>query len=247
VRISRTPSDTWDIAREVRLVAGEIHVWRAGDAQPSEILHRLTQTLSDDEKSRAVAYHFEADSRRYIACRGILRDLLGRYLNRSPESLRFGYTAFGKPFLTDDPSLAFNVSHTKGLCLLAFSAVGDVGVDVEVISDQIDIKSLADKYFHPHEWEALVALPEGDRRAAFFACWTCKEAYLKARGLGLSENLSTFEVIPPLPTVGEAMIHPRSAEAYSWWLGVLAAGASFAAAVSSAVRPTSLRCFDWQI
>ena len=166
--------------------------------------------------------------------------------SRQPETLRFDYTALGKPLLADEPSLAFNVSHTRGICLLAFSDCGDIGIDVEAISSRIDIGSLAEKYFHPHEWEALAALPPAARRTFFFACWTCKEAYLKATGLGLSEQMNAFEVVPPLPFPGDVSIHCTPRAQSPWWARVLDAGPDCAAAVARATRPESVELFDWQ-
>ncbi len=228
------------------LPAQSVHLWRAAASAPAGQLEKLGAILSPDEMARAAAFYRAPDRDRFVLCRGILRTLLGRYLRRPPESVVFDYGAHGKPALAGAPDLHFNISHTMGLCLFAFSREQAVGVDVEAIHDRGDMESTARQCFHPHEWEFIASLPEAQRCAAFYACWTCKEAYLKARGVGLAAEPDTFEVIPAAPLAGDATVHVPGQAEQPWWLHVLDVGPAFAAAVAAPVHPQVIRQFGWR-
>ena len=164
-----------------------MHVWRASLNLPASQIERLGQTLSTDEWSRANRFAFQKDRDHFVAARGILRAILGHYLDEAPNRLRFSYNPFGRPALAGEPEgLRFNVSHSHGRALIAVTGGRSVGVDVERIRPDVTYEQLARRFFSPREVAALLALPENLRRKAFFTCWTCKEAYVKARGEGLS-------------------------------------------------------------
>lgn len=181
----------------LKLGAEEVHLWRASlDCDPS-VLSRLEATLSPDEIARADRFVFETDRSHFVAARGILRELLGSYLMHSPAGLQFGYANRGKPSLqtgTGSSPLQFNLSHSGGLAVYAFSQGRSLGIDVERIRPHLAGEDIARRYFAARELAELQALPPQLRADGFFLCWTRKEAYVKAHGAGLSMPLDSFAV-----------------------------------------------------
>jgi 4'-phosphopantetheinyl transferase len=179
------------------LHADEIHVWRAYLDCGDTVLGRFEATLAADEKARVKRFVFQPDRNSFIATRGILRELLGRYLKRSPTDLAFDYGPQGKPALRTDSSAAkadFNVSHSHGMALFAFALGRHVGVDIELIRPDFAEQKIAERYFSPQEVAELRGLPPALQDEGFFLCWTRKEAYIKARGEGLHVPLQSFSV-----------------------------------------------------
>jgi 4'-phosphopantetheinyl transferase len=177
---------------------GLVQVWVVFLPDVRTRLDWLQALLSPDEKQRAARFVFERDQQRFVLARGILRVLLGGYLNREPSRIAFQYGAHGKPALTAEdanpPDLRFNVSHSGDYCLCAVALHRDVGVDVEMVRSDVECLPLAERFFTRREYEDLLWGSEEDRRARFFRYWTCKEAYLKARGVGISSGLAQIEV-----------------------------------------------------
>ena len=231
------------------LDGGEVHLWRASLARTPDSLHRLHATLAPDESAKAARYHFQKDRDHYVAARGLLRRLLGLYLARPPESLRFSYGAYGKPSLDGVPAaedLRFNLSHSHELVLYAFTRGRDVGVDIEYMRADFAGEEIAARFFSEREVSMLCALPAEERTRAFFNCWTRKEAYIKARGEGLSHPLDAFDVslIPGEPA---ALLGTRGdpLELTRWALHSLDAGANYAAAAVVQGADCTLRL--WQL
>ena len=172
----------------------DIHVWKASlDIVPS-LQDKLWLTLSEEEKTRANRFRFPHLRIRYIAARGILRRLLAQYLSVSAESIHFEYGEQGKPFLSDFPNFKFNISHSHDFVVFALAKNMTLGVDVEFINPEIDCEVIAPRFFSKNEAATLLALPPIDRPPIFFNCWTRKEAFIKAKGGGLSIPLDQFEV-----------------------------------------------------
>jgi 4'-phosphopantetheinyl transferase len=170
------------------LVADEVHVWSAsldGDSKA------YWPSLAEDERAAALRFRFDVHRNRYIVGRGLLRRILGHYLGREPGELRFRYGRYGKPSLS---GLAFNVSHADSLALYAVARDGEVGVDVERLQNKPAEEGVAERFFSPGEVETLRSLPREEQARAFLACWTRKEAFIKARGNGLSLALDSFDV-----------------------------------------------------
>lgn len=156
---------------------------------------RLAALLSEDERARAARYVRARSRDLFLLSRGGLRSVLGARLGRDPASLRFDYGPAGRPRLSEPGAPHFNVSHSGALVLVALSRAGDVGVDVERISDAIGCEGLADRFFSTEEARGVRAVRDPrERRLAFFRCWTRKEAYLKVKGAGLTVALSRFRV-----------------------------------------------------
>jgi 4'-phosphopantetheinyl transferase len=154
----------------------------------------LVELLDSDERERATGFYFGRDRYNYIAAHGLLRLVLGRQLGVDPRALRFDRGRHGKPHLVPPTELRFNLSHTHGLVAVAFCRGRDVGVDVEAVREGSKIEAIGRQFFCPEEVEDILALSPADQRAAFFRCWTRKEALIKATGMGLSLPLDTFRV-----------------------------------------------------
>ena len=149
--------------------------------------------LSPDECDRAARLLNLQHQNDFIAARGGLRSTLAEYTNCSPQALRFEYGNYGKPRLADYPNLHFNLAHSNGRALIVVSERAVVGVDLEKVRSVPKLLALAKRFFKPSEYEAIAALPESLQPKQFFAYWTCKEAYLKAVGIGLSQ-ISNLEL-----------------------------------------------------
>jgi 4'-phosphopantetheinyl transferase len=232
------------------LDSNAVHAWRASlDQRPSQV-DRLQHTLAVDELSRAGRFYFPRDHERFVVARGVLRDILGRYLHRAPESLSFTYNLYGKPVLATESgtqALRFNLSHSHGAALYVVTRGREIGVDLELIRERLEMDQIAERFFSRPEIAALYALPTELRKRAFFLCWTLKEAYIKATGKGLSLPLDQFEVafVPGEPAA-LVSVQQDSNEAHRWSLQELFPGADYAAAVAVKGRGWSLACWQWQ-
>ncbi len=232
---SRTLAGSWGPApARPRARCDQVHIWVAHLDLPPHRVHRLAQLLSPDEVRRAERLFFQADRQRFVVARGVLRTILGRYLNLPPAELRFYYGLHGKPALAPehgDGRLHFSLAHSQGLALYAVAYDRQVGIDVEYMRPHLASRAVAERFFSPTEVERLAALPARMQGEAFFCCWTRKEAYIKARGDGLSLPLDYFEVsLAP----GDDPVHLRTpgdpAEAMRWCLRGLDPGPGYAAA-----------------
>jgi 4'-phosphopantetheinyl transferase len=190
---------------------------------PDDRLNHLREFLNPDERRRAGRFHFEIHRRRFIAARGMLRELLARYLAAAPAAIEFSYNLYGKPAVE---GVHFNLSHSDHLAIYAVSRTREVGVDIERINPTFADEQIPEHYFSPAEVRTLRSLPKERQTEAFFNCWTRKEAYVKARGLGLSLELHSFDVtLAP----GEPAAFLRGVE--GWSIESLDPAPGFAAAV----------------
>ena len=193
-----------------------VHVW-CGELDVEADARAICETvLSADERQRAARFLFDRDRFRFIAARGMLRQLIGEYLRCAPEAVVFSYGDHGKPKLSDaQEGFAFNTSHANGLGLWAFRSGGDIGVDVEWTGRRVEIDAIARRFFSDREWMALCDLPPEEKRAGFFRCWTQKEAFVKALGRGLAFSLSAFDVAVSGPA---ALLRVEGMDAAAWML-----------------------------
>lgn len=160
-------------------------------------MEAMRDHLDHEELRRAERFHFRRDRELFIMAHGMLRVILGGYLAISPAHLQFIHGHYGKPEL--DPrcclnKLSFNLSHSGGLALLAVTSGARVGIDVEHVRLDLAYEEIAARFFSPCEIAMFRALPPEKRPEAFFHVWTRKEAYVKARGHGLSYPLDRFTV-----------------------------------------------------
>lgn len=172
------------------------------------VLPRWRALLNEEERAREARFHFDADKERFAIGRALTRLQLSRFLGGDPRDWHFRTNEHGRPELDIDagaaPPIGFNVSHTPGLVACAVTATPDVGVDVEAVTRPLTY-DIAERFFAPREVADLRTLPSDDQRRVFFDYWTLKEAYIKARGMGLALPLAhfAFHLHPPaLPTIG---------------------------------------------
>jgi 4'-phosphopantetheinyl transferase len=227
----------------------DVHVWRVDLAALTTSSQPLEGTLSDEERARAHRFLRPDDRRRYVAAHGTLRCLLGRYIGAEPDRLRFAATAAGKPRLipeTSQPAVRFNLSHSSELALVGLACSREIGVDVERIRPELATEEIAERFFAPGEAATLRALPKEAQAEAFFACWTRKEAYVKARGDGLTQGLDHFEVtLAPgeVPAIRSAGDDPEAAN--RWSVVSLTPAPGYLAAVVVEGRDLDLHCWHW--
>jgi 4'-phosphopantetheinyl transferase len=167
----------------------EVHIWWARTDSPEWDITQLASVLSDDEINRADRFHFPHHRRRFIAAHGLVRLILGNYLDRAPGSVHLLRGLKGKPYLEKiaiGPSLCFNLSHSNDLAMVGITLDRRIGVDVEHIRPLSNLESIAGRYFSKDEIHGILNAPANEREQLFFHHWTMKESYLKATGAGLS-------------------------------------------------------------
>jgi len=202
-----------------------------------------------DERMRAERFHFERDRKRFIVRRGILRTILGCYLSIEPSRLRFCYGKNGKPALADTSGkgrIRFNLSHSEGLALVAFTRDREIGVDIEHIRDISEMEQIAERFFSVREYTVFRVLPKSKKKEAFFNCWVRKEAFTKAIGDGLSWPLDKFDVSLILGESARLLrIEGDSKGASRWSIQDLKPASGFAAAFAVEGRSGRLHCWQW--
>ena len=237
-----SPGHSWEPPPESPALAkDDVHVWMASlDRNPSE-LGSLRQTLAPDEQKRADRFRFEQHRDRFIVGRGVLRTILGRYLNQHPNQLRFQYTSYGKPTLATERGqntpvsciLSFNLSHSHDLALYAVAQGREIGIDLEFIRTNINLLGIAKRFFSAQEYSQLQALPQSCQLQTFFDCWTRKEAFIKAKGEGFSLPLDQFDVsIAPGKPAALLRTKWNPDEAALWSLKSLRPAPGYAAALA---------------
>jgi 4'-phosphopantetheinyl transferase len=190
-------NDLTAVPQPVSLRHDQVHVWLASLGDAAAWAGPAGALLEPAESRRAGAFLDPARSRQFVGGRALLRQLLSRYLGVAPETIRLEAASGGKPRLTGElaaSGLHFNLSHSRGLVAIALAAGRRVGVDVEFCRADLDTDRLARRFFAPAELEQFLGLPVAQRAAAFYVCWTRKEAYLKARGQGVAGGLRRFAV-----------------------------------------------------
>jgi 4'-phosphopantetheinyl transferase len=215
---------------------GEIHLWCFRLDEPRDA---LADALSADELARAARLRRPVDRHRFAVAHATRREILSRYVGVAPADLRFEAGDRGKPQLAGPAGgLQFNVAASGGLALLGVRADGEVGVDLELVRLQFDWRPLAASFFTWAENRALASLASDAGRAAFFRCWTRKEAYVKARGEGLSRPLDGFELAVERAPAVERMA--------GWWIRELDAAPGYAAAVAGDGEPPAVSLRRWE-
>lgn len=176
----------------------QIHLWvtRLDEPELRSASRHYLALLSDEEQTRQRRFHFEKDRHRYLVTRALVRSTLSRYAGIAPLDWRFETNAYGKPSIAHDSPelrrLSFNLSHTDECVVLALADRVALGVDVEKAVPRFSVLDLAQRFFAPSEAQSLLSLPPAQESRRFFEYWTLKEAYIKARGMGLSIPLDRF-------------------------------------------------------
>jgi 4'-phosphopantetheinyl transferase len=228
--------------------SGRIDVWRV-HLDESTAPGCEESALSSDEIARASRFHFENDRLHFTRCRSALRCILSGYIAIPGAEIRFEYLNGGKPQVVADQNprvLQFNVSHSANVALIAVSSEHRLGVDVEKIRADVDTAALSERFFSLRERAGLQALPDPLRVLGFFACWTRKEAFLKATGDGLSFPLADFSVTtqPDLdPQLEE--INGNTETGKPWFLADLGVADGFRAAVAVERSSSPIKIYAW--
>jgi 4'-phosphopantetheinyl transferase len=208
-----------DLGLAQRLCGPDVHVWViSSEASPSSV-QELSATLSSEERDRAESFQFEHLKEHFCVSRGLLRFFLGAYLGTPPRDIEFSYGRYGKPAIAGVEEFQFNVAHSENIMVYAFATGCHLGVDVERIRNIEDIDAIARHFFCSEEAADLDSVEFPKRLSAFFACWTRKEAYIKATGEGLSASLDAFRVALR-PSEAPCFMHigGSTSEAQSWSL-----------------------------
>jgi len=202
------------------LTKNDVHVWSTPIESAVRHLDDFTSLLSKDECSRAERFSTEALRKSFIVCHGLLRSLLGKYLDRESKELRFVYGPSGKPSIDqvqNKDEIQFSMSHTEGMVFYAFTRNRRIGVDVERPREVRDFEKIVERYFSAREHAELMDLPPDLRPTAFFKGWTGKEALLKATGEGLTSSLNHIEVSLDPRQAAQVLSIEGSPEAASHW------------------------------
>lgn len=230
----------------LRLPDGEVHLWRATLSSGPADLMELRSVLSPDERARADRFRAVGDRARFVAARGALRRILARYTGERPEDLIFSYGRWGKPRL--EPAaranpIEFNVSHSGQIVLIAFAVGRRLGVDVEEILPMAENdERLSRSWLSELELSEMSTMDAPARTQAFYSLWTRREAYLKARGEGLSLPPECVEVSGESELPLEALSESESSRVCS--LRNLEIGPGYAAAL--AVEGHGWRLSRWE-
>ncbi|WP_341731080.1 4'-phosphopantetheinyl transferase superfamily protein [Microcoleus sp. EPA2] len=243
-------------AADLTISSTDIHIWRVNLDRPPSPIQNLAQTLCDSELQRAERFRFDRDKNHFIVGRGALRAILSRYLKVDPNLVEFSYGPCGKPEIAAnlDSTLSFNLSHSQGLALYALTRSRQIGVDIEKIRPVPQMESIAERFFSPQENTAFKTVSAEEKLAAFFNCWTRKEAYIKAIGDGLSFPLHRFSVsLTPgeparlldveLDALGDSFA-ARTAPNL-WYLKALIPAPNYLAAIAVETGGTQLTCHHW--
>lgn len=225
-----------------------VHVWCAPLNPPDDVVRRYRELLAPDEWARADRFRFDQHRRQFTVARGVLRTLLGRYLEVDPRRVEFRYGSHGKPELGGalaGSDLRFNVSHSGELALYAVSRGRELGVDIELVHPMDDGMEIAERFFSAAENVVFRSLAASAREEAFFNCWTRKEAYIKAVGEGLSFPLHAFDV-SLAPGEPARLLGARDPEqAARWTLRELDPAPGYKAALVAEGDGWEVECWAW--
>jgi 4'-phosphopantetheinyl transferase len=220
------------LACRLQLTSAEVHLWQA--SLDKRLADSVERHLSADEISRADRFHFAKDRIHFVAARGLLRTLLSAYLGVNSDKLKFSYAEKGKPALQESHQSAinFNLAHSHGMAVYAFSHCREIGVDLEYMREDVANEDIAERFFSGREIKMLAAVPVELRKQAFFNCWTRKEAYIKARGEGLSMPLDEFDVsLEPGEPAALLANHKEPAEVSRWSMRSISVPSDYVAAL----------------
>lgn len=226
-----------------QLAPGQVDIWCCATDDP-RLLNKYElyeAMLSEEEQEEYRQRQFSTQAGAYLVSRALLRTVLAEYCDLAPEELNFGSNKFGKPELLGEAAgqISFNAAHTHGLTLCAVSAGQHIGIDVEFQTDSAGMVDAADDYLSSEEAMVLRSVPEEEKLSAFFRYWTLKEAYLKARGEGLSVALHEFSFLLDGMNVTQFL----APDALRWDFRLLAQDSDFTAAVAMEGKIEHLKAF----
>jgi 4'-phosphopantetheinyl transferase len=220
-----------------------VHVWlvELDDAGFDAMVWQ--ERLSGEEQARAARFHFNRDRRRFVAAHIALRDIVAGYLKMTAKTLQFEEGPNGKPKLAapaDLEGIEFNLSHSHERAVLAVNHGNQIGIDIEFAKPDFEFFDIAGHFFTPREVAALRGLPAALQLQAFYKCWTSKEAFLKAKGIGLTGALDEVEIVLE-------GTHVRiDASVPGWWLTALDPFDRYEVAIVTKNKPAEVLCYRWR-
>jgi len=258
----RISDPAFQLAGPLALPQDEVHLWCLDLEALSRGEERWRDLLSADEQDRARRFLVPRAREHFLATRGMLRTILGAYLAVDPGQVVFQYSPKSKPSLAPvhaESGISFNVAHSGGVALLAFCRDREIGVDVERMRRDLDVETLARRFFSLEEQKQLAATardeasgvrsnriePNEDKFEAFFRCWTRKEAFIKAKGEGLWLPLDQFDVSLAAGADNALLAtRPDAGEAARWSLREVEVPPGYAAALCVAGHDFHVRDCD---
>ena len=197
---SETPVDLWFV--------------NTADVVRPGLLEACRALLTPDEVEKHGAFVFDKHRHEYLVTRALMRGVLARYVGVEPRSLEFVRNEYGRPELVP-PRVRFNLSNSTKFVVCAVSTDREVGVDTEPLDRADRILDVAESFFTPLERRGLAALPMAERLRRAVALWTLKEAYMKARGMGMSIPALDFELSFEANAI-RLGLHPPLSDATPW-------------------------------
>ena len=163
------------------LVKGEVYLWSISLEPDGQLTEQCKSFLSEKEKQRISYFKFKKTQSNFIISQGILRYLLSRYLNKAPHTIQIERHNKGKPFVPDAPSLYFNISNSGNICVYAFSADGEIGIDLEQIRELPDLDELIQKNFTMKEISLITQNPENKLKKLKEQKYKIHKSYKRSR------------------------------------------------------------------
>lgn len=229
--------------------SNEVHVWRVLLDVTTVEFEMLLSFLSIDELARAERFHFEKDQKRFIVARGVLRKMLGSYLNMHPGEICFEYSSHGKPMLAHnrgDNSICFNLSHSGTFALYAVGLRKKIGIDIESIRDDVSVEQVTRQFFSQNEINSLEKIDIDKRSGLFFQYWTRKEAFLKASGEGISFPMEQCDVsLINGKVLSPVTVQDKNSETSSLYVQDLFPGNGYAAAIAIEGEESNILCLHY--
>jgi 4'-phosphopantetheinyl transferase len=229
---------------QLALPESTIHVWLISLTQRGHVYKSLTGLLSSSEQERAARFKFDQHRQRFVVAHAALRSILSQYLKTTPLNVQFVNGPNGKPKLAEEfarSDVRFNLSHSFDLALLAVIRGREIGIDVELVKEDYAFEDVAARFFTAEELAAFRALPVHLQRQGFFKCWTSKEAFLKAKGTGLSGKLDEVEIT--LSSEQRVLINASVA---GWTLSEVNPGNNYEAALVIEGGAMPIECYRWE-
>lgn len=235
--VSDLTSNNFDLA------PNDIHVWFVSLSDRTICQDSCFSLLSVPEQTRAKKFKFDKDRQLFIVAHAAMRSILAQFLNLLPADVDFATGINGKPRLATDVfgDLRFNLSHSGNSAVIAAAWSREIGVDIELVKEEFAYDEVAERLFTAREVTALRALPTHLQREAFYKCWTSKEAFLKAKGTGLSGVLDEVEII--LSSDDHVRIDARVA---GWSLAEINPSGGYMAALASEGAPVETHLYRWR-
>lgn len=207
----------------------------------------FTAWFSLSEQKHLESLVFEKDKKLYKLSHLLLRWVLSAYVEKTPDQLEFNVNDYGKPFLKGAGNISFNLSHSSGLAVLAVSIDQPIGVDIEQVDYSKDVHTILDHFFHPKEVAQFKPLTKTQKSKFFYKFWTLKEAFIKAKGMGLSIPLDGFyfQFLDPstLSLAFQSNIEDNSAD-WQFTLFESPRFTNFLTALAVKTKQASIQAFD---